>query len=111
MATEVECGDASRYCPANTHIPIDVSQGYYTSGATVSTRVNQTIAPIGHYAIRGLLYKCPAGYYGATQGLTDPSCTGKCMEKGYYCQSLALVLTKNFVEVMTIFVRREAELL
>merc|ERR1711871_1395483 len=37
-STEVMCGDASRYCPENTSIPIDVTPGYYTMGDTVSTR-------------------------------------------------------------------------
>lgn len=83
--TEVECGDASRYCPANTSIPTEVSTGYYTNGDTVSTRVNETIAPIGYYAIRGLLYACPAGYYGESEGLADPYCTGQCLVEGYYC--------------------------
>lgn len=83
--TEVMCGDPSRYCPGNTSRPIEVDIGYYTQGGTISTRLNQTIAPLGHYAVKGLLYACPAGYYGDEEGLSDATCSGQCLVEGFYC--------------------------
>jgi hypothetical protein len=55
------------------------------TGGNVSSRVDQEIAPAGHYAFNGVLYVCPAGYYGAVPGLTSPSCSGACNVPGYFC--------------------------
>lgn len=54
-------------------------------GGNVSTRIAQELAPAGHYAFNGVLYVCPAGYYGATVGLTTSTCSGPCAVPGYYC--------------------------
>lgn len=56
-------------------------------GNDSSTRPSQEIAPLGHYASLGLLYACPAGFFGATFGLSTPSCSGPCGIGGYYCPS------------------------
>ena len=62
-----------------------VSPGYYsTSGSGPNTRADQQIAPIGHYAEKGLLFRCPAGVYGNETGLSSPQCSGKC-KAGWYC--------------------------
>ena len=47
-------------------------------------RTTQAKAPRGHYAIRGLLYECPAGRFGASKGMSHADCSGEC-QKGYYC--------------------------
>lgn len=79
------CGDASRYCPVGSPVPLFVSTGYYSIGGNESTRVSQQIAPEGHYAHSGLLYVCPAGTYGSVPGLSSSSCSGPCRVPGYYC--------------------------
>ena len=55
------------------------------TGGNVSTRTGQQIAPPGHYAFNGILYVCPAGFYGATSGLSTATCSGPCSVPGYYC--------------------------
>lgn len=47
--------------------------------------MGQEIAPAGHYAFNGVLFVCPAGYYGAVPGLASPTCSGPCAVPGYYC--------------------------
>lgn len=54
-------------------------------GNDSSTRSSQEIAPPGHYASLGLLYACPAGFFGAAFGLSTPSCSGPCSIGGYFC--------------------------
>lgn len=84
----VPCGAPSLYCPnAGASTPTLVDDGFYTvGGEDPTTRKDQLIAPVGYYAVGGLLFSCPAGRYGATQGLTEPDCTGPCAP-GYYCES------------------------
>lgn len=84
-ATEIMCGDPSRYCPGSSPRPLNVSIGWYTIGGNESTRIGQAIAPRGYYALKGLLYPCPAGYYGAEEGMSSPQCSGMCFVDGYYC--------------------------
>lgn len=54
------------------------------SGLTLSTRAQEEECPKGHYCVGGVRYRCPAGRYGATVGMSLQSCTGECSE-GYYC--------------------------
>lgn len=83
--TEVMCGDANKYCPGEgNHKPTLVDKGYYSIGGNQSTRDDQTVAPAGSFAQDGILYLCPAGRYGAMNGLSSSVCSGPCM-KGYYC--------------------------
>lgn len=82
---EVMCGDATRYCPIGSHLPIAVAAGYYSTGGNESTRFGQTVSPMGHFASLGLLFVCPAGTYGASEGLTTALCSGRCLVPGYYC--------------------------
>lgn len=58
---------------------------FYNPGGNVSTRISQELAPAGHYAFNGVLYVCPAGYFGGTVGLTTATCSGPCSVPGYYC--------------------------
>jgi hypothetical protein len=53
------------YCPTGTILPL--------------------LCPIGYYCPDGVeKIQCPAGSYGATQGLTHRECSGTCRQ-GYYC--------------------------
>lgn len=85
------CGDADRYCPGGNFAPTYVDKGYYSIGGNDSTRTGQAIAPPGHYAVDGHLYVCPAGYFGATEGLSTPECSGLCQVPGFYCPSKCVV--------------------
>lgn len=62
-----------------------MSLRFASPGGNASTRTGQEIAPPGHYAFNGILYVCPAGFYGATQGLSTATCSGACSVPGYYC--------------------------
>lgn len=102
-ATEIPCGEPGKYCPGyGNWKPTDVSPGYYSiGGANQSTnsqaanshasfdpsvtRTGQALAPIGHYAMGGILRTCKAGYFGASEGMTSPDCSGPCTIPGYYC--------------------------
>jgi len=60
------------------------SMGAFRATGGVARRTAESLAPPGHYALRGLLYECPAGTFGATSGLSSPQCSGQC-ERGFYC--------------------------
>jgi hypothetical protein len=79
------CGDPNRYCPEGSFAPITVRSGYFSIGNTESTRYNEMVAPVGHFASLGLLYTCAAGFFGASVGLSTHTCSGPCNINGYYC--------------------------
>lgn len=96
------CGDASYYCPLLLDYPYGndrprkVSIGYYSIGSggstlggdgasAIVTRTGQKITEKGYYSIDGIKYICPAGRYGAIEGLSTPLCSGYCDINGYYC--------------------------
>lgn len=96
------CGDPSYYCPPvliypyGNWYPTKVSIGYYSIGSggssingdgasAVVTRIGQRIVEKGYYAIDGIKYICPAGRYGAIEGLSTSLCSGYCNINGYYC--------------------------
>lgn len=81
---EIKCGDPNYYCLKGAWMPTLVSNGYYSIGGAADTRTGQTIAPRGKYAYGGLLFTCPAGFYGASEGLTTSSCSGPCVA-GFFC--------------------------
>ena len=83
--TEIMCGEPNKYCPGGDYKPTQVSPGHYSVGGNDSTRSGQQIAPPGHYAFNGILYACPAGTFGASQGLHTAACSGRCGVPGYYC--------------------------
>jgi hypothetical protein len=88
--TEVQCGDANKYCPGEgTYKPTLVDKGHYSIGGNQSTRDAQTIAPVGSFAQNGILYLCPAGRYGASQGMHTSACSGVC-SRGYFCPAGSL---------------------
>ena len=60
--TEMECGDPSRYCLPGASHPSIVPLGNYSIGGTESTRTGSLVAPMGFYAVDGMLYRCRAGY-------------------------------------------------
>lgn len=81
---EVLCGDPDRYCPLGSPRPLHVPSGHYSTGRNVSTRSDIKKATRGNFASRGLLYICPAGRYGASDGESSSMCTGGC-KRGFYC--------------------------
>lgn len=87
-STEIQCGDAGKYCPGEGNFkPTAVDVGYYSTGGNQSTRYGQAIAPAGSFAQDGILYLCPAGRYGASPGMHSSVCSGIC-HKGYFCPGL-----------------------
>ena len=73
-----DCSTARNDCLAA------VDEGYCSTGGDELTRTEQSIAPIGHYGWSGECYKCPAGSYGDSEGLSSETCSGICAP-GYYC--------------------------
>ena len=49
----------------------------------------------GHYCQEGLKFPCPAGSYGASTGLNNSTCSGKC-SPGFYCPSGSVSSTTFF---------------
>jgi len=79
-----ECGDSSKFCPSGSILPQTVSPGYYSIGSSITTkRTGQVIAPRGHYARNGELFKC-TGTFGSREGLDHPNCDGPC-SAGFFC--------------------------
>lgn len=83
--TEFMCGDAGFYCTEGAYKPTKVSLGYYSTGGTHSTRTGQQMVLKGSYAVEGIRYICPSGYYGSKDGLQNPTCSGVCDVAGFYC--------------------------
>ena len=82
---QIPCGSSSVYCPPGSVQPTPVQEGYYTVGGMGPiTRSDEAICEPGTWCEGGVVTSCPAGSYGATHGLSSPSCSGKC-EAGYYC--------------------------
>jgi hypothetical protein len=82
---QLPCGDPDRYCPPGTITPSVVKSGYYSTGGTEVTRTGESLTEVGHYSVKGVKRKCPAGRYGGEVGLSSSSCSGECMQ-GYYCE-------------------------
>jgi hypothetical protein len=82
------CGDVSLYCPEGSATPTRVRAGYFTVGndadTSNSTRVDEVLCPLGHYCVGGVLFQCPSGRFGASEGLSSAACSGVCAA-GYYC--------------------------
>lgn len=61
-----------------------INSGHHNQFACVVIIANM-VSPYMHFLSRlGVMKKCPAGTYGADEGLYLPSCSGVC-EQGYYC--------------------------
>jgi hypothetical protein len=56
----------------------------HAAANTRYTRHEQHVCPAGYYCAGGVRYKCPAGTYGGTGGLSSSACSGVCAA-GYYC--------------------------
>ena len=75
---QFECGDAEHFCPASSPAPLKTWAGYFSEGGNVdgTTRTKQTKCPKGSYCRFGLRFDCPAGTYGAAEGVQINTCTG-----------------------------------
>ena len=76
----------NRHCRSRHPVSgLVVASGYFTVGGNDPiTRTGEEVCAPGTWCEGGVWTQCPAGSYGATEGLTTPTCTGKC-EAGYYC--------------------------
>ncbi|ETV67019.1 hypothetical protein, variant 1 [Aphanomyces astaci] len=93
-ATQIMCGDVSVFCPVGSSAPLAVDAGYYSVGATNSTRVGQALCNVGQFCRGGIAYDCPQGTYGDIPGLTVGQCTGWCAA-GFYCPPRSVSATAN----------------
>lgn len=86
--TQFACGGAALYCPAQSGAPTPVDVGHYSIpvDAPAQLRTNQSICEPGYYCVDGTRFKCPAGRFGYTYGLSSPECSGLC-SPGYFCPS------------------------
>ena len=56
------------------------------SGYYLNSNLTCTLCIPGSYCINNKINLCPSGYYGATYGLSTPTCTSICYNNsGYYC--------------------------
>eukprot|EP00957_Ditylum_brightwellii_P028716 2168724-Ditylum_brightwellii.AAC.1 len=95
IATAMICGDPSQFCPEGSSTTIPVQIGYYSvGGKDRNTRTSEIIAPKGYYSVGGELFPCPAGRYGDTEGLSDPSCSGVCAA-GWFCPPASVSPNQN----------------
>ncbi len=84
-ATQLACGNATVYCPAESGASIPVSPGYYSDGnVNVTRRDRQTVCAAGQYCTDGEAKPCPATYFGRTPGLSLVVCSGLCPAR-YFC--------------------------
>ena len=97
------------YCAPGTRVPMPCQPGYWASsggqtaptcsgpchsgnfcaaGSLSQTQYTAGTCPAGMYCFGGTVAAtpCPPGYYGATTGLSSPTCTGKC-SAGSWCTS------------------------
>ena len=88
-STERLCGSENFYCPTGSGVRLRVSKGYYTVGATLSTRESQHKCEPGYYCKYGNKRPCPAGRYGNVSGIFSENCTGVC-PKAHYCPSASV---------------------
>lgn len=85
-ANGIPCGNASVYCPEGSIEPAKVSLGYYSIGEGLDKSTEQHVAPVGWYAMDGILFPCRPGRFGAIAGLSNSSCSGEC-NAGFFCPS------------------------
>jgi hypothetical protein len=83
-AAPVACGSDSVYCPAGVSAPLPIAPGNLSVGAP-GARSGSAPCPAGLYCPGdGRGYSCPAGRYGAVQGLSTSACSGACAD-GVLC--------------------------
>lgn len=82
---QIPCGGADVYCPEGSPNKTDVTEGYFTTGGQVDSRISERICPLGHYCVAGVKRPCPPGVYGGGEGLSSAACSGNCTA-GFYCE-------------------------
>jgi hypothetical protein len=91
-STPVPCGNDTRYCPEGSPQPLLAGPGQFTDGVPGS-RSSSFPCQAGSYCLGdGHAISCPAGTYGAVQGLTNATCSGRCMD-GVLCESQSVDIT------------------
>ena len=82
-----KCGSVALYCTAEASSSTAVPAGHFSTPLTGSPdeRTGKAECEAGFYCRGGEKIKCPAGTYGSSKGLSDATCSGKCLE-GYYCK-------------------------
>jgi hypothetical protein len=65
-----------------------VPPGHYSTGGDEATRSDIELAPVGHYAINGILRKCPGGTYGDA---TVRGRTWRCLRVCVRCVCVAVL--------------------
>lgn len=71
------------YCEEGTSAPQQAMDGYFTIGATTSTRTSQEICPTGYKCIGGVLSECTDGTYQDEEGQTECNTCGTCDSDQY----------------------------
>jgi len=90
---EVQCGGPQYFCPEGSGERINVHVGYHSVGSeSPYTMPAQSVCEKGHYCVRGVSYECPAGRYGAVQGLSHYNCSAIC-PVGHYCPQASVLPT------------------
>jgi hypothetical protein len=84
-STQAACGNATRYCPAGSAVPLVVDAGFYTTPETGSAanRTGESICLKGSYCTGGLRLPCPAGTYSSSIG--SESCAANQCLAGSFC--------------------------
>jgi len=90
LSAPIQCGNATLFCEEGSIMPTIVMAGYFSvGGLNASTRTGQQIAPVGHYALLGIVNECPEGHFGSTEALSNENCSGLCLE-GWYCPQASI---------------------
>jgi hypothetical protein len=86
-SSPILCGNDTVYCPAGVGQPLVAGQGYYTDGASSLTRSARLPCPAGSYCPGdGRAHDCPVGTFGDSPGLSNASCSGRCVN-GVFCDT------------------------
>ena len=78
------CVDIASYCPLKSAAGLPVPAGYKALFDVNGRATDITPCDLGTWCVNGLQQQCPAGSYGASQGLQTASCSGTC-SPGYFC--------------------------
>jgi hypothetical protein len=102
VSSQVECGNATVYCPPLSTSPLPVPPGRYSvGGSSSSTRSGTVDCPSAAVYGRGVfcvgddvIRTCPAGSLAVSNetSLASPLCSGVC-PPGYFCREGCTELT------------------
>ena len=82
---EFECGSAAVHCPAGSAAPLVVPPGMYSIGGfNTTTRTSAVECPAGTFCLNGVMSPCPAGRFGCSILVSEPQCSGPCLD-GFWC--------------------------